>query len=64
MDPATFAAIGQIAQAILGVGIPAVRKIVEQFEKDELPTMEELMSLGDSMVKPEDFFKDEDASTD
>jgi hypothetical protein len=57
MDPATLAIIGQVAQVITQVGIPAVRQILDTFDKEGDPTMEEIEALGNSMVKPADFFK-------
>jgi hypothetical protein len=52
-------AAGQVAQAILMIGLPAVKEILKQFEENKEPTLAELENIGSSMVKPENFF-DED----
>lgn len=52
----TIQAVGAIANLILQVGLPAVKKIVEQFEKKEGPSLVELEVLGNNLTPPDKFF--------
>lgn len=52
-------AAGQIAQAIATVGIPAVRKIIDQFATNKEPSLVELETIGSTMVEPNKFFEED-----
>jgi hypothetical protein len=57
MNAEAIIAFGQIVQAIATVGLPAVRKIVEQLEKNGDPTLEDIAAITDMMKQPEEYFK-------
>lgn len=57
MDASTIIVVGQIVNAIATVGVPAVRKIVDQFENEEEITIEDLQKIDAIMKEPEEYFK-------
>jgi len=56
MDAQKVALILNILQAIQQYGAPAVRKIMDEMEDKDDPSLEEIEALGDMLKDPESYF--------
>lgn len=61
MDKEKLIAVLNLAAVVARYGAPAIRKILDELEDKDEPTMEEIEVLAEMLKRPEEYFEQQSA---